>query len=85
MDVQFAAEFLLITIMLQKKIGSAFVITRNSIKNLDMFLLMKYLKTQCVALSITTWLEIMLIGLKNLMKYFVKLQVVLLVYMFLFL
>ena len=85
MDVQFAAEFLLITIMLQKKIGSAFVITRNSIKNLDMFLLMKYLNTQCVALNITAWLEIMLIGLKNLMKYFVKLQVVLLVYMFLFL
>ena len=35
-----------------KKIDNVFVITRNSIKNLDVFLLMKYLNTQCVILNI---------------------------------
>ena len=35
-----------------KKIDSAFVITRNSIKNLEVFLSIKYLNTQCVVLNI---------------------------------
>ena len=35
-----------------KKIDSAFVITRNLIKNLDVFLIMKYVNTQCVVLNI---------------------------------
>ena len=70
-----------------KKIYSTFDITRNSIKDLDMFLLLKDLNIQCVVLNIwtfTTWLEIMLIKPKILMKYFVKLQMVILVYMFCF-
>ena len=35
-----------------KKIGSVFAITKNSIKNLGVFLLMKYLNTQCVVLTV---------------------------------
>ena len=35
-----------------KKIGSVFAITKNSIKSLGVFLLMKYLNTQCVVLTI---------------------------------
>ena len=36
----------------KKKTDSAFIITRNSIRNLDLFLLMKYLNTQCAVLNI---------------------------------
>ena len=44
---QFATEFLL-TIMTLQKNGSVFVITRNSIKNHDIFHLTKYLNARYV-------------------------------------